>query len=246
MRTLPVIVGLLGLCVCAPARAYFINATGDGEWYLHWPSDTVYLRASPVLVEAYGEDVHGVIDAAMAAWAGLDGVPTLVQSECPANPYVANAERGSGIYIARGAEWTFPREHIAETLTTWNEATGELLRTDIVLNGNKPIALTPTKGAYDLQTVLTHEMGHVLGLGHSEAPDAIMGERIGTTSVHELSRDDVRGVEKLYAEARDYDPNMWQEMGCNVVALGAGGRDPEAAIILVLVLLYVIYLARRR
>ncbi|KAI7757283.1 hypothetical protein M8C21_019194, partial [Ambrosia artemisiifolia] len=53
--------------------------------------------------------------------------------------------------------------------------------------------------AMDLESVAVHEIGHLLGLGHSSVEDAIMYPTIasGVKKV-ELARDDVDGIQELY------------------------------------------------
>ncbi|KAG8059491.1 hypothetical protein GUJ93_ZPchr0002g24723 [Zizania palustris] len=53
--------------------------------------------------------------------------------------------------------------------------------------------------AVDLESVAVHEIGHLLGLGHSSVPDSIMYPtiRTGTRKV-ELESDDVLGIQSLY------------------------------------------------
>jgi Matrixin len=52
-------------------------------------------------------------------------------------------------------------------------------------------------GAFDLQTVVLHENGHVAGLGHSGDPNAVMFAAYQTARCA-LSRDDINGLATLY------------------------------------------------
>ncbi|KAK9050965.1 hypothetical protein SSX86_027590 [Deinandra increscens subsp. villosa] len=58
--------------------------------------------------------------------------------------------------------------------------------------------------AMDLESVAVHEIGHLLGLGHSSVEDAIMFPTIssGVRKV-ELDRDDVEGIQVLYGTNPD-------------------------------------------
>ena len=56
---------------------------------------------------------------------------------------------------------------------------------------------TQVAGAFDLQTVVLHENGHVAGLGHSGDPNAVMFASYQTARCA-LSQDDVNGLATLY------------------------------------------------
>ncbi|XP_057812406.1 metalloendoproteinase 3-MMP-like [Salvia miltiorrhiza] len=53
-------------------------------------------------------------------------------------------------------------------------------------------------GAFDLETVALHEIGHLLGLGHSMDEAAIMYARIGAGGIKNLNADDIQGIRDLY------------------------------------------------
>ncbi|PWA57340.1 Metallopeptidase, catalytic domain-containing protein [Artemisia annua] len=56
----------------------------------------------------------------------------------------------------------------------------------------------PVDNAIDLQSVSLHEIGHLLGLDHSEDENAIMWSSIPSGSLKGLNSDDILGVKALY------------------------------------------------
>lgn len=183
------------------ARAYELNETAGG--FLHWDQPTLHVRIGPEVLERFGADAaRAAIDAAAAAWA-LDGVPTLVVSDWPANPYTTDQPEVS-VYLVSGVQWTYDDDQLANTNNDWLPGSGRIDRSDVVLNGNKPIAIDAGRGAYDLQSILTHEFGHVLGLDEDPSDDdSVMHPTISKgVCRRELTRDDARGARALYAEVR--------------------------------------------
>ncbi|GFQ03112.1 metalloendoproteinase 1 [Phtheirospermum japonicum] len=54
------------------------------------------------------------------------------------------------------------------------------------------------KGQIDMQTVALHELGHVLGLAHSQDPNAVMFPSIARGVKKDLNSDDIDGIRALY------------------------------------------------
>ena len=99
---------------------------------------------------------------------------------------------------------------------------GEILDADILLRPGDstvtyatPAALSNSPGAYDLESVLTHELGHFFGFGHSDvwravmfpfvpAPGTYLGSRPGAqTPDAPLSNDDRTAARVLYPDPLD-------------------------------------------
>ncbi|KAL6562592.1 hypothetical protein OROGR_003599 [Orobanche gracilis] len=60
--------------------------------------------------------------------------------------------------------------------------------------------------AVDLESVAVHEIGHLLGLGHSSVEEAIMYPSISSdTRKVELANDDVTGIQELYGSNPNYN-----------------------------------------
>ncbi|KAK1563453.1 hypothetical protein Q3G72_027777 [Acer saccharum] len=56
----------------------------------------------------------------------------------------------------------------------------------------------PGSNSFDLETVALHEIGHLLGLGHSRVEGAIMYPSISNGVTKGLHQDDIRGIRVLY------------------------------------------------
>lgn len=68
------------------------------------------------------------------------------------------------------------------------------------------ISTSSSTSAIDLESVAVHEIGHLLGLGHSSVEDSIMYPTISSrTRKVELVTDDIQGIQELYGVNPSYN-----------------------------------------
>lgn len=109
----------------------------------------------------------------------------------------------ANLIVFRDDDWPYPdvQRTIALTTITFAVKTGEILDADIEVNSkNIPISTSDTEITSDLQSVLTHEIGHLFGLAHSLDPKASLNANYdrGDLSFRSLSKDDAKGICEIY------------------------------------------------
>jgi hypothetical protein len=88
------------------------------------------------------------------------------------------------------------------TTVTFDPYTGEIYDADMEINATVSLAVSdpvPATG-YDLESILTHEAGHFLGLAHSADIDATMYAQYepGSVTKRTLTNDDLGGICSIY------------------------------------------------
>jgi hypothetical protein len=100
------------------------------------------------------------------------------------------------------------------TTVTFDPDTGEIYDADMEINSSQQLATgdTVANGGYDLQSIITHEAGHFLGLAHSPDTAATMYAQYtpGSTSKRILADDDMTGICAIYLPdgTRAVDPSI--------------------------------------
>jgi hypothetical protein len=122
---------------------------------------------------------------------------------CALTGYDPRAQQNVNTLRVVRDDWPHPGKLSAVALTTVTslKATGEIVDADIELNAVHHRYTAGDRDVMtDLDSTLTHEAGHALGLGHSEVYEATMYEstRRGDTTLRTLHPDDEAGICATY------------------------------------------------
>ncbi len=252
--------GCLAGLACAPtAHAYTVKLTESGST-VRWHRPNVVLRVDPS-IDAFFSSMPvraAIVDAALA-WRDLEGVPDLLINEGDPGPlgFDRDAPASNGVYLIR--DWELAESSLAVTVATYESHSGKMVDTDILVNANHPFADMPEdeearqkSNAYDLRGVMTHEMGHVLGLGESyDARMATMWPNISRGEIHQrdLDPDDESGVQTAYAGAMLSETEAPGGCAGSSVVIARGGRGARWPLLIttfaVLALLWHLWRERR-
>lgn len=191
-----------GLCVESEAPVLYWNR-GCLAYVFH---DNVF----PALTLMSELKVRQTVNTAFAAWVNVDcgSAPFVIEQlaeTTDANPvqFVTGVRNEFVISVMSADEWTergMDPDAFAITYLWYRHRTGEIFDADMALNLSQgqfsDCSQTCREGTIDLQNTVTHEAGHVLGLGHSLVPGATMQSdaTAGATFMRSLELDDINGV----------------------------------------------------
>jgi hypothetical protein len=158
----------------------------------------------------------GSVTRAFAAWTSAScggAAPSISVAvngpiTCAASEY--NSDRGNAnIVVFREDSWPYVggQDALGLTRLRFDPASGEIWDSDIEVNAvDEPFSVgDATPGAVDLDSLLTHEAGHLLGLAHNtqdQTATMYPGYQTGTISLRTLAKDDIAGVCAIYPPTR--------------------------------------------
>jgi hypothetical protein len=133
-----------------------------------------------------------------------------------------------GIYF-RDRGWPYEGKEdatLAQTNTMYGKKSGFVEYADIEINtGARRFSTKEEETGVDLQAVMTHEVGHYIGLDHSLVPDSIMVSSYceregrcdkGKVAARRLAQDDIDAVCALYPpDGIGAAPASAQDSGCS-------------------------------
>ena len=184
---------------------------------LRWKSNKIRLAVSGSVTALnpnikYGSDVLGAVRRSFEAWKNVVDLEFVVEASKKEN--VSGAGRaGDGvslITIAATPEnvrlFGGSDSSLAAKTRVFFDTKGQITEADIVLNPYQQFSVDGTYGTFDLETTLRHEIGHLLGLRHSNVIGSVMyhnSPRNGVygsfeSSAAGIAYDDVAAIRDLY------------------------------------------------
>ncbi len=184
---------------------------------IRWKSNKIKIALSNSLVgqnpnSKNNNEFLNVVKRSLRSW---EAVANIEFVETTSDKFSTNFEGKNGdginlITIAPTAEnldlfVDNPFETSSKTRVFYNRK-GIISEADIVLNPLVQFTTDGTFGTFDLESTITHEIGHLLGLDHSPIIGSIMQTHQGKNGIYSLlknnrkslSEDDINGIHSLY------------------------------------------------
>ncbi len=232
---------LMILGIQSTAEAWEIKSTNSGT-PIRWADGAVAidLDFSAELYGIHSADAEREARAAFASWGTMLGSHLAISFE------TGDAGLGTGRDGLNVVRWGTDADDefvdpvaLGTTYLTYKTSTGQILEADIVINGVN-YEWTMVEGEcsdrYDLQNILAHETGHLLGIAHSvDHNESTMYPSAGMceTKKRALATDDQEAITFLYDSIVLEAPGSLTDeiLGCQT----AGGTGLWGAIALLLV-----------
>ena len=189
------------LLLIGAAHAWEVNRNADGD-PLYWPTGQVeYWVNAENGQDISPERLQFLISAAAGAWSKVPDAQLAFSYKGPTTLNAADYTDDKNIVYFEEqwpAEWD--PSFLALTFT-WSVDGGEIIAFDMAINeDNFDWGVSANQGDNDLMNMLTHEMGHAIGLSHSQVEAATMYYQAsnGEEEKRNLTIDDEEGARFLY------------------------------------------------
>jgi hypothetical protein len=239
--------GLLLLAAASVVSANTVSLAGDeGVTNLRWKAGVVRIAVSSSLLRESSNikrdsDVAGAIKRSLDAWSAVANIDfqQINSDKQSASPTGPAGDGVSLITIAATPEnvllFAKDPENSAATTRVFYNKRGMITEADIVLNPYLQFSTDGTLGTFDLESTLTHEIGHLLGLAHSSVFGSTMHASYGKNGVfglqnftsRTLSADDIAAARAIYGVRSDDDDECCGSIEGHVAVTAKGTRTLE-------------------
>lgn len=243
---------LLSILMCSANAFAWSQASSHSGAPLHWTDMhvVVHLDAGHPSAQLDPTSVAAALDGALATWTRAPGAQVQFQQGMETSP-PDGAPVECWIRFVRD-DWDQSSEQLASTQLWAHDKTGVITGAIVEVNEeDHDFAVDGRKDADDLQAVLTHELGHVLGLAHSGDRGATMFASTAAGDTHQrvLADDDLRGLTTIYPATASDSPTPADSPTAADPAAARGcsmGGSAPAGSLLPILMLVVVLLARSR
>jgi len=224
------------LTVCLSASALFATEPFlKSSKSLKWRSSEIKVSISRSLSDQSPNikgDISEAITNSLDSWRRVSPISFVVSDSESLNVSLSGL-RGDGVSLITNAATAenvrlFPKQTESPPATTriFYDQRGFITEADLALNPFVQFSTDGTFGTYDLQSTITHEIGHLLGLEHSTLLGSSMFERAGRNGStgfagRGLSRDDIAAVRSIYGTTLD------DLTCCGSISGKIGGSNPK-------------------
>ena len=177
---------------------------------LSWPSNTIDWRLNNAGSDDITDGSHEVaIRKAFDAWEAVSGSKIKFQEGArTSSKDISDPNKHIVLFDENNSTGLFPAGSgiVAMTPIWYQPSSGQITDADIVFNGKDwSWATDGNPGAFDVQDVLTHEIGHFIGLDHSPSISASLWPYVSTGQYlhRSLSTDDQAGVIAIASKGQD-------------------------------------------
>jgi hypothetical protein len=220
-RTIKLAIAAVTIAVAPSAWSFTIAGTFEAAW----ANPEVKFMVNPANCPA-NINVPGLIEDAVKLWnqvptskikLSYGGTTTSTTDSSPPTVYcatnfgaVSGADQNQTVGVGRGSP---------------SVVGGPITSGLLILNASTGLAKIANQTDAVLKVIVAHEIGHVLGLGHSQDSSALMWYTAGGKTNALLSQDDVDGISYLYPRN---EIGGDQVMGCGLVRRVAGNGAPPS------------------
>ncbi len=205
------------LACTADARGCLIN-----NLPLFWPTSCISFGVQKDGSRSDGisfETMNSVVETAFTTWISADcgGAQPKIDIE---NAGAINCDqleynkKGPNAHVFRFRDDDWPHENsldaLALTTISFDPETGQIYDVDVEVNSfEAKLTTSDTNPMDDLQSIITHEVGHFFGLSHSDVEEATMFKSYRTTDIglRTLAADDIAGMCAIYDPDRELPPH---------------------------------------
>lgn len=229
MKRVRSIIALALLAVCTAVSAAgsspALVATGKPEQQrFRWRDRTIKIAISSSMIKSASNikadsDVIGAIRRSLQTWQDAADIEFQIDSSDRQNVSPAGMA-GDGVSVITIAQTpenilffgSDSQSASAKTRVFYNRK-GFITEADVVLSPFQQFSTDGTFGTFDLQSTLTHEIGHLLGLRHSGVIGSAMSENLAKVGAlgfvdfapRTLSESDISAIRDLYGSGLEKD-----------------------------------------